>query len=579
MQFIEGYAAAREALQQSNKARALGANADIEKAVREICEAVRAEGDDAILRFERQFDCPTLELAQLRVSPHEIEAAWQNLPRAAQRALERAAANIEYFHRKQPFGDWFTTSPDGVFLGQRFTPLERVGLYAPNYRAAYPSSLLMTAIPARVAGVRDLVLTSPPNRDGSSHPVILAAARVAGINEIYKLGGAVAMAALAYGTHTVRAVDKIVGPGSIYVTLAKKHLYGVVGVDGLYGPSEVVVLADGTGDHDALAPQLAADLIAQAEHGADSFVCLISPSHPLCTAVLREVPKQLAQSPRAQILRESLANALLLGVETLDEACTLCDMAAAEHLEIWSHDALTLSARIKHAGAVFLNTPVPLGDYIAGPSHVLPTGTTARFGHGIGVDMFLKRTSVIAASTASMAALVDDLEIIATLEDLPGHVAAVRYAAQPEAMRKPSAPDIFAAVASGDAARVQHILERDPTLVEAHLGDGMTPLLVAARDGRVEVAEVLIAHGADIEAADSEHQATPLGWAAFYGRKGVMEVLLRHGANVRDRNIYGQTPLEVALLGQQGAWQEWASATEQEYEAVIQLLRPYSAAG
>ncbi|HVF10791.1 MAG TPA: histidinol dehydrogenase [Abditibacteriaceae bacterium] len=429
MQLIEGYAAAREALQKANVARAFGANPKIEQIVREICEAVRADGDAALLRFEREFDCPTLELSQLRVTPEEIEAAWQSTPVAARRALQRAAQNIEFFHRKQPIGDWHTVSPDGAFLGQRYTPLERVGMYAPNGRAAYPSTVLMLAVPARVAGVRDLVLATPPGPDGLAHPVILAAAKVSGLQEIYKIGGAAAMAALAYGTDTVPAVDKIVGPGSIYVTLAKKYLYGVVGIDGLYGPSEVVVLADASGDVASLAPQLAADLIAQAEHGADSFVCTIAPSRSLCEAVLNEVEDQLARSPRAAILNASLASSLILCVDSLDEACVLCDLAAAEHVEVWSRDALALSARLRHAGAVFLNTPVPLGDYMAGPSHTLPTGTSARFAHGVGVETFLKRTSLIAAAPTAVAGLADDLEILANLEELPGHAAAVRRAA------------------------------------------------------------------------------------------------------------------------------------------------------
>ena len=297
-------------------------------------------------------------------------------------------------------------------------------MYAPNYRAAYPSTVLMLAMPARVAGVRDLVLASPPSRDGSAHPMILAAAKVAGIEEIYKVGGAAAMAALAYGTDTVRAVDKIVGPGSIYVTLAKKHLYGTVGIDGLYGPSEVVVLADDTPETAALAPQLAADLIAQAEHGADSFVCFISPSATLCQDVMRHVEAQIRTGGRAEILRESLAHSLVLAVASMEEALTLCDLVAPEHAEIWSHSALALLPKLSHVGAVFLNTPVPLGDYIAGPSHTLPTGSTARFAQGIGVETFLKRTSVIAASRESITALAGDLEILATLEDLPGHAAA-----------------------------------------------------------------------------------------------------------------------------------------------------------
>jgi histidinol dehydrogenase len=281
-----------------------------------------------------------------------------------------------------------------------------------------------------VAGVREMVLASPPGRDGKSHPVILAAAKVAGISEVYRVGGAVAMAALAHGTDSIRGVDKIVGPGNIYVTLAKKYLYGTVGIDGLYGPSEVVVLADETVEALTHAAQIAADLIAQAEHGADSFVCFITTSHLLAAAVTSEVESQVEASGRAAILRQSLAHSLLLCVDDLHDAIELANLAAAEHVEIWSRDALAVMPRIKHAGAVFLNTPVPLGDYIAGPSHTLPTGATARFAHGIGVETFLKRTSVISASRDAVAALADDLAVLAELEDLPGHAAAVVRAAQ-----------------------------------------------------------------------------------------------------------------------------------------------------
>ncbi len=424
MRLIEGYPASRAALEAANAARAFSNNPVIEKVVRELCEDVRLRGDEALLEIERRFDCPSLELAQLRVTQGEIDEAWRALPANAKHALQRAADNIEAFHRAQPVGDWFTTSPDGAFLGQRYTPVERAGMYAPNYRAAYPSTVLMLAMPAKVAGVPEVVLASPPGRDGMSHPMILAAAKVAGVSEIYKIGGAAAMAALAYGTNSVRKVDKIVGPGSIYVTLAKKHLYGVVGIDGLYGPSEVVVLADGAPETLALAPQLAADLIAQAEHGADSFVCFVSPSREVCDAVVLQVEAQVERSSRAEILRESLENSLLLCVETLDEAIELCNLAAPEHAEVWSRDALAILPQIKHAGAIFLNTPVPLGDYIIGPSHTLPTGATARFAQGVGVETFLKRTSVIAASQPTMAALADDLATLALLEDLPGHAAA-----------------------------------------------------------------------------------------------------------------------------------------------------------
>ncbi len=436
MQFIEGFDSARQALEESNARRAFSAQSETESVVREICEAVKNQGDAALLRFERQFSCDSL--TNLRVSPEEIEDAWAQTPPEARRALERAAQNIRAFHAKQPVGDWMMSSPDGVFLGQRYTPIERVGMYAPNGRAAYPSTVLMLAIPAQVAGVEQIVLASPAGKDGKCNATILAAARVAGIEEIYKIGGAGAMAALAYGTETIPKVDKIVGPGSIYVTLAKKHLYGTVGIDGLYGPSEVVVLADFSGEESGeegemarrKSPQIAADLIAQAEHGADSFVCLVCTSRVLCAAVMSEVSSQIEGNARREILRESLQNALILRVETTDEAIRICDLAAAEHLEIWSQDALALSTRIRHAGAIFLNTPVPLGDYIAGPSHTLPTGATARFAHGVGVETFLKRTSIVAASPRAMQSLSGDLGLLARLEELPGHANAVERAAR-----------------------------------------------------------------------------------------------------------------------------------------------------
>jgi histidinol dehydrogenase len=428
MQRIEGYEAARQSLLESNAQRAFSAQPEREDTVRAICEDVRRNGDDALLRYTRQFECPHFETANLRVTEAEIEAAWQSMPARAQVALQRAADNIEAFHRAQPVGDWFTHSPEGAFLGQRYTPVERAGMYAPNFHAAYPSTVLMLAIPARVAGVRELVLASPPSKDGTAHPVILAAAKVAGIHEIYRVGGAQGMAALAYGTPSIRAVDKIVGPGSIWVTLAKKYLYGAVGIDGLYGPSEVVVLADDTVGEER-AEQLAADLIAQAEHGADSFVCFICTSPALCDAVLRAVEIQVDASGRAEILRQSLENSIAIVTGSTDEAVELTNLAAAEHVEIWSSDALALMPRVRDAGAIFLNTPVPLGDYIAGPSHTLPTGATARFAHGVGVETFLKRTSVVAAPPSAIAALAEDLAVIAELEDLPGHAAAVRRAA------------------------------------------------------------------------------------------------------------------------------------------------------
>jgi histidinol dehydrogenase len=428
MQKIQGFEESRGALELSNASRAFAASPEVEARVRAICDEVMQGGDAALLRFEQQYSCPHLSVSTLRVSVDEIEAAWQSTPAAARRALERTAKNIEAFHRAQPRQSWTITSQDGATLGQKYSPLERVALYAPHGRAAYPSTVLMLALPARVAGVPQIVLATPAGKDGHAHPLILAAARVCGIEEIYKIGGAQAMAALAFGTATIPRVDKLVGPGSIYVTLAKKYLFGIVGIDGLYGPSEVVVLADDSPHNTA--EQLAADLIAQAEHGEDSFVCFVTTSPPLLSEVLARVDEQVSASPREEYLRRSLEHSLALGVSTLDEALALCDLAAAEHVEVWSENAEQIAGNIRHAGAIFLNTPVPLGDYILGPSHTLPTGATARFASGVAVDTFLKRSSIISAPREAIAALAEDLSTLANLEQLPGHANAVQIAAQ-----------------------------------------------------------------------------------------------------------------------------------------------------
>ena len=424
MQRVEGNIAARVAILAANAARALTASSKDADTVRKICNDVQNRGDAAVIEYCRQFDCPDLQLANLRVTETEIDAAWNALPDKAKNALQRAAKNLEAFHCAQKPQDFTFISPDGAQLGNRWTPLARVGIYAPNGRAAYPSTVLMLAMPARVAGVDDVVLATPAGRDGNAHPVILAAAYVAGIKEIYKIGGAAAMAAFAYGTETIARVHKLVGPGSIYLTLAKKHLFGVVGIDGLYGPSEVAIVAE----QGANAAQIAADLLAQAEHGADSFVAFLTPSHDLINQVEAEIEAQSQKSPRAQLARAALENSLLCRVETMEDACELCDLIAAEHVEIWSEDATRWAAQIPNAGAIFLNCPVPLGDYIIGPSHTLPTGATARFASGVGVDTFLKRTTLVEAPKASIAQLADDLETIALLEELPGHAAAVRRA-------------------------------------------------------------------------------------------------------------------------------------------------------
>ncbi|RYG61421.1 histidinol dehydrogenase, partial [bacterium] len=372
MRVFEGTSNVRAAILEANKARAFSSNPEVEAIVRDVCDAVASRGDEALLEYTRKFDCATMGLEQIRVTTDEIEAAYNALAPEAREALERAAHNIEVFHSRQSVPDWSFTSSEGALLGQRYTAIERVGIYAPNGRAAYPSTVLMLGVPARVAGVKEIALATPAGPDGQANPTILAAAKIAGISEIYKIGGAVAMAAFAYGTDSVARVDKLVGPGSIYLTLAKKYLYGIVGIDGLYGPSEVTILAD----EGARPAQVAADLIAQAEHGSDSFVCLITASARIAADVQAEIQAQLLGSPRAKILSESLQGGLIGIADSLSDACVLSDLTASEHVEIWSRDAFALSTKISNAGAIFLNTPVPLGDYIAGPSHTLPTGAT-----------------------------------------------------------------------------------------------------------------------------------------------------------------------------------------------------------
>lgn len=424
MQILQGFSASQSAVLAANARRAFSSNPQIEAEVRSLCEAVQTRGDAALIEQIRRFDCADFELKNLRVSSEEIESAWAILPDDAKCALQRAAENIEIFHQAQKPRDFAIETIEGATLGGRYLPVKRAGIYAPNGRAAYPSTVLMLAIPARVAGVQDVVLATPAGQNGRAHPVILAAAKIAGISEIYKMGGAGAVAALGFGTETVQKVEKIAGPGSIYFTLAKKQLFGIVGIDGLYGPSEVAIVAD----ENQNPAQLAADLLAQAEHGADSFVVFLSPSQLLCDAVAREIETQIQTSSRADFLRASLENSLVCTVETMEQACELANVCAAEHVEIWSDIAPFWATEIRDAGAIFLNTPVPFGDYILGPSHTLPTGLTTRFASGVGVDTFLKRTTMVEAPQSALQSLSGDLEILALLEKLPGHGAAAKRA-------------------------------------------------------------------------------------------------------------------------------------------------------
>jgi len=364
------------------------------QAVRQIVTDVKQGGDAALLRYTRQFDWPEATAPGLRADQAELDAAWAGLPPSLRRALQAAVRNVRRFHERQRPTDWWELGDTGAVLGQKFTPVDAVGIYAPGGLAPYPSSLIMAAVPAQVAGVPRIVVASPPGQEGRLAAPLAAVAHLLGITEIYKMGGAQAIAALAYGTAAVPPVDKIVGPGNIYVNLAKTMVYGQVGTDGLYGPSELVLIADGTAD-----PVVAAaDLLSQAEHGPDSPVCLITTSRPLLEQVAAELQRQLVQLERRSYAEQSLHECGTMAlVRDLEEAAALCNLIAPEHALLMVEEPLALLPRIRHAGCILLgrSAPVTVGDYLAGPSHILPTGRTARFSSGLGVLDFMKRSSVI----------------------------------------------------------------------------------------------------------------------------------------------------------------------------------------
>ena len=393
--------------------------------VEEILGAVRGKGDAALIDFTERFDRVRLDVGDLRVSPAELDAAEHLVGEATVAALTYAADRIEAFHREAKPRSWSMTDPAGSRLGQDVRPLDRVGIYVPGGRAAYPSTVLMTAVPARVAGVREIVLVSPPAADRSLPAAVLVAARLAGVTEIYRVGGAHAIGALAYGTATIRRVDKIVGPGNVYVTLAKAHVYGEVGIDMLAGPSEVVVIADEAAD-----PVFAAaDLLAQAEHDPMSRAVLLTPSAALADRVLAETARQLAALPRREIAASALAaHGALVVTATLEEAVEVANRLAPEHLELLVADPEGLLPRVRHAGAVFLGaaTPEVVGDYVAGPDHVLPTGGTARFASALSTEDFVKRLSVIRYSGRGLEEAWPHLAELARVEGLAGHRAAAQ---------------------------------------------------------------------------------------------------------------------------------------------------------
>jgi histidinol dehydrogenase len=396
------------------------------RAVAEIVEAVRREGDAALLRYTASFDGVTLTPDTLRVEAEEIQAAYGQVEPAFLEALRQAAANIRAFHEKQKKNSWMDVAPDGTMLGMMIRPLRRVGLYVPGGKAAYPSSVLMNAIPAKVAGVPEIAMVTPPATGGQEgiNPYILVAAAEAGVTEIYRVGGAQAIAALAYGTASIRAVDKICGPGNIYVALAKRAVFGAVAIDSIAGPSEIVVLAD-----DSASPQyVAADMLSQAEHDEMASAILVTTSEALARAVETELARQLATLPRKAIAEKSLAQyGGILLVDSLEEGVDTVNKLAPEHLEVITSDPMALLGRIETAGAIFLGpySTEPVGDYYAGPNHILPTNGTARFSSPLNVDDFLKKSSLIQYSREALRRDAPGIAALARHEGLEGHARAV----------------------------------------------------------------------------------------------------------------------------------------------------------
>jgi len=395
---------------------------DQRKAVQDIINDVRKNGDTAVFQYTEKFD--GVQVKELLVSEAELEAAVALLPEQQLAIIQEAADNIRMFHEKQTRNSWMTTDETGTMLGQKLTPLDAVGVYVPGGTAAYPSSVLMNIMPAKVAGVKRIVMVSPPGKDGSLSAPVLAAAKIAGVTEIYKVGGAQAIAALAYGTETIAKVDKIVGPGNIYVALAKREVFGDVAIDMIAGPSEIAVLADET----AVAAEVAADLLSQAEHDARACSVLITTAPELAEEVASEVEKQLALLPRRDIAAASIADyGRIVVCDSLDEAIDAVNELAPEHLEIITRDAMEVMAQIRHAGAIFIGrfSSEPVGDYFAGPNHVLPTNGTARFSSPLNVDDFQKKSSIIMYSETAFRQNAEKIATFARMEGLEAHARAI----------------------------------------------------------------------------------------------------------------------------------------------------------
>ena len=391
-----------------------------ESAVNEILENVKKNKDAAIFDYTKRFDGADINADNIVVTKEEIEEAYTLVDEKLVEVIRKALVNIRDYHQKQKQYSWFDSKPDGTMLGQKVTALSRVGVYVPGGKAVYPSSVLMNIIPAKVAGVEQIVMTTPPAKDGKVYPATLVAANEAGVDVIYKVGGAQAIAALAYGTESIPKLDKIVGPGNIYVALAKKAVYGHVSIDSVAGPSEIMVIADET----ANAHYVAADLLSQAEHDQMASAILVTTSDELADKVSAEIDGYLPKLSRREIIEKSLENyGYILVASDLEEAIDVANEIASEHLEIVTKDPFNTMTKIKNAGAIFLGeySSEPLGDYFAGPNHVLPTNGTAKFFSPLSVDDFIKKSSIIMYSREALEPIHEDIERFAKAEKLTAH--------------------------------------------------------------------------------------------------------------------------------------------------------------
>ncbi|MBO5259368.1 MAG: histidinol dehydrogenase [Agathobacter sp.] len=397
---------------------------EFEGRVNAIIEEVRAKKDEAIFAYTKQFDGADINASNIKVTEEEIKEAYEKVDETLLTVIRKALVNIRKYHEKQIQNSWFTTE-NGIILGQKVTALEKAGVYVPGGKAVYPSSVLMNVLPAKVAGVDKIIMCTPPGKDGKVYPSTLVAAKEAGVDEIYKVGGAQAIAAMAFGTESIPKVDKIVGPGNIYVALAKKAVFGYVSIDSIAGPSEILVLADET----ANPRYVAADLLSQAEHDEMASAILITTSQELAEKVSEEVDKLTAELSRKAIIEKSLEQyGYILVAENMDEAIETVNEIASEHMEIVTKDPFHIMTKIRNAGAIFVGeySSEPLGDYFAGPNHVLPTNGTAKFFSALSVDDFIKKSSIISYSREALEPVYKDIASFAECEQLTAHAKSIK---------------------------------------------------------------------------------------------------------------------------------------------------------